>query len=237
MTSYCFCTLAIHGPYRQRARALIQSALAVPWVVITDQLADFAELPVRAIAHTPTGPMATDYLARLPATGAGRGAAAYHDKRFALLAALEQSDTAIYLDADSLFQAAPADPLHCSYPAGLAVLPVVQRSIADHLEQAGSWRMAGFEALAQRLFGTATILQSAVWCHEALLAVTKDGNENRFFEAWSIAAAFMQERAIYSGEGGVIGLAAAYAGWRVDYEALQRLGAVLQHEGGGPKGG
>jgi hypothetical protein len=33
----------------------------------------------------------------------------------------------------------------------------------------------------------------------------------------------------------VIGLAAAYAGWTVDYEALAVLGAAVQHEGGGPK--
>jgi hypothetical protein len=30
-------------------------------------------------------------------------------------------------------------------------------------------------------------------------------------------------------------LAAAYAGWPTDYEALGALEGVLQHEGGGPK--
>jgi hypothetical protein len=47
---------------------------------LTDEPDDFAALPVRAIPHAPTGPMAVDYLARLPPTGEGRGAAAYHDK-------------------------------------------------------------------------------------------------------------------------------------------------------------
>jgi len=32
--------------------------------------------------------MAVDYLSSLPATGQGRGAAAYHDKRFAMIAGL-----------------------------------------------------------------------------------------------------------------------------------------------------
>src|SRR5216110_805184 len=103
----CFCTLAIHAPYRRRARRLC-AAPTLPWIVLTDEPADFATLPVRAIRHAPTGPMAVDYLARLSPTGEGRGAAAYHDKRFALLAALEDFDTAIYVDADSRISSLPA---------------------------------------------------------------------------------------------------------------------------------
>jgi len=34
-----------------------------------------------------------------------------------------------------------------------------------------------------------------------------------------------------------VGLAAACAGWTVDYEALAGIASVIQHEGGGPKGG
>jgi hypothetical protein len=67
------------------------------------------------------------------------------------------------------------------------------------------------------------------------VAVTADGGEGRFFEAWDRAARYLQERGVYSGEGGVIGLAAAYAGWGVDYEALHELAAAFDHEGGGPK--
>jgi hypothetical protein len=66
--------------------------------------------------------------------------------------------------------------------------------------------------------------------------VTKDGREDRFFEAWASAAEFLQARGVYTGEGGVIGLAAACAGWEVDYGALTRIAARVRHEGGGPKG-
>ena len=45
----------------------------------------------------------------------------------------------------------------------------------------------------------------------------------------------MLSRDVFSGEGGVIGLAAASAGWSVDYNALTRIAAAIQHEGGGPK--
>jgi hypothetical protein len=229
----CFCTLAIHAPYRRRARVLCASAASVPWVVLTDDPGDFADLPVRTIRHAPTGPMAPDYLAHLAPTGAGRGAAAYHDKRFALLAALDDFDTAIYVDSDSQFLTLP--PLG-AFPPGLAVLPVVRRSIAEHLVTAGGWRLPFFAELAQQLTGSAEILQIARWCHEAIVAVTKDGREERFFSTWSASADFMQNRGVFSGEGGVIGLAAASAGWGVDYQALTAIAAAVEHEGGGPKG-
>ena len=228
----CFCTLAIHGPYRRRARLLCADAPAVPWIVLTDEPDDFAGLAVRAIRHVPTGPMAIDYLARLRPTGEGRGAAAYHDKRFALLAALQDFDTAIYVDADS--RIAALRPLGV-FPSGLAVLPVVRKNIAQHLDTCGSWRMPTFGELAQHLTGDVDILQTARWCQETLVAVTKDGRESRFFAAWALGADFLQARGIYSGEGGVIGLAAAYAGWTVDYEVLTGIAASIQHEGGGPK--
>ena len=228
----CFCTLAIHAPYRRRARLLCADAPSVPWLVLTDEPDDFAGLPVRAIRHAPTGPMAVDYLARLSPTGEGRGAAAYHDKRFALLAALQDFDTAIYVDADSRIGDLP--PLGL-FPTGLAVLPVVRKSVAEHLSTCGSWRTPAFVALARHLTGDPSILQSARWCHETFVAVTRDGRESRFFEAWGSAADFLQARGVYSGEGGVIGLAAAYAGWSVDYDALTNISASIQHEGGGPK--
>ena len=177
--------------------------------------------------------MAVDYLEHLGPTGDGRGAAAYHDKRFALLAALSDFDTAIFVDADSRIGVLP--PLG-AFPSGLAVLPVVRKSVAEHLDVCGSWRMPVFVELARHLTGDAEVLRSARWCHETCFAVTKDGQESAFFAAWERAAAFLQARSVSSGEGGVIGLAAACAGWTVDYEALTGIAGSIQHEGGGPKG-
>jgi hypothetical protein len=228
-----FCTLAIHAPYRQRARLLCADTPQVPWTVLTDDPGAFAGLPVRAVRHAPTGPMAVDYLERIPPTGGGRGAAAYHDKRFALLRALDGFDTAIFVDADSRIGALP--PLDL-IPPGLSVLPVVRKSVAEHLETCGSWRLPSFVDLARHLTGDAGILQSARWCHETCIAVTKDGRESDFFAAWGQAAAFLQGREVYSGEGGVLGLAAACAGWTVEYDALIPIAAAIQHEGEGPKG-
>ena len=96
--------------------------------------------------------------------------------------------------------------------------------------------MPVFEELARQLIGEAAILKTVPWCHETCIAVTRDGRESDFFTAWTEAAEFLQTRDVYSGEGGVIGLAAAYAGWNINYEALTVLAASIQHEGGGPKG-
>lgn len=228
----CFCTLAIHGPYRQRARLLCADLAPLPLVVLTDEPADFVDLPVHAIRHESTGPMAADYLERLAPTGNSRGTAAYHDKRFAVQAALNDFDTAIFLDADSRIIGVP--PV-AHFRPGLAVIPVVQRSIAAHLETCGSWRLPAFEELARDLVGTTEVLLAARWCHETCFAVTKDGSENRFFSAWGRAAAVLQKLEVFSGEGGAMGLAAACAGWTVDFEVLIPLAALIEHEGGGPK--
>jgi hypothetical protein len=228
----CFCTLAIHAPYRKRARMLCADMAPAPWVILTDEPADFADLPVRVIRHAPTGPMAIDYLQRLGRTGNGQGAAAYHDKRFALHAALQDFDTAIFLDADSRADALP--PIG-AFPSGLAVLPIVRESIAAHLETCGPWRLPAFEELGRHLMGAPDVLHAAAWCHETCYALTKDGNEDRFFRAWERGADFMQRRGVYSGEGGIMGLAAAYAGWTPDYEVLARIVPLIRHEGGGPK--
>jgi hypothetical protein len=228
----CFCTLAIHAIYRERARLLCADLAPASLLILTDEPSDFSDLPVQAIRHAPTGPMAIDYLERLPKTGNNKGAAAYHDKRFAIQAALRDYDTAIFLDADSRFAGVPQPR---EYPPGLAVTTVVRNSIAGHLETCGTWRRPAFHDLATDLTGSTEILNSAKWIHEACFAVTKDGNEDRFIETWGRGANAFQQRGVFSGEGGVIGLSAAIAGWSVDYERLVPLAALVQHEGGGPK--
>lgn len=229
----CFCTLAIHPPYRRRAQTLIKDAPAVPWIVFTDEPNDFTGLPARAIRHEPTGPMAIDFLTKnFPPTGNGRGRPAYHDKRFVLEAALQDFDTAIFVDADTRVIRKPQIP---EFKSGIAVVKELRASITEHLSRYGSHRLPAFETLARNLMGSVEVLTSARWCSEAMFAVTKDGNESRFFEGWARSAETLQAHNLFSGEGGVIGLAAEYAGWTVDYDSLDRLAASTVHEGQGPK--
>lgn len=228
----CFCTLAIHPPYRHRAQLLLADLPTASWVVLTDEPNDFASLPVRAIRHAPIGPMAIDFQTKLPPTGNGRGRPAYHDKRFVLEAALKEFDTAIFVDADSRIKSLPKLPL---FRPGIAVDKALRVSIAEHLSRWGTSRKPAFEQLALRLTGAASMIESARWCSEALFAVTKDGRESKFLEGWATGAEFLHSRGVFTGEGGVIGLAAAYAGWKVDYKSLVKLAAATQHEGHGPK--
>jgi hypothetical protein len=230
--SVCFCTLAIHEAYRRRARLLVGDVPERPWVVLTDEPEEFEGLPVRAIRHVPAGPMAMDFVTKLPPLGNGRGRPAYHDKRFALQAALEEFETAIFVDADTRVGALPRLP---NFPPGIAVVKEVNASIAEHLSRWGSHRRPEFEKLAVELTGDVEVINAARWCSEALFAITKDGNEKRFFEAWGRAAEFLESEGLFTGEGGVIGLAAVCAGWTVDYQTLGRVARSMRHEGGGPK--
>jgi hypothetical protein len=210
----------------------VEDAGELPWVVLTDEPGEFEGLGVRAVRHEPTGPMAIDFLTRLPATGNGRGGAAYHDKRFALQAALEEFETAIFVDADTRINTMPRLP---HFQPGIAVVTAVNASIAEHLNRYGSHRRPAFEKLAVDLTGDVEAMNSARWCSEALFAITKDGNESKFFETWARAAEFLQGQGLYSGEGGVIGLSALCAGWTVDYKTMDKLAPCLMHEAGGPK--
>ena len=227
-----FCTLAVHPPYRQRAKLLLSDAPNVPWIVLTDEPDDFAGLQVRVVRHVPTGPMARDFVKTPRSTGNGRGGPAYHDKRFAIQAALQEFDTAIFVDADTRLTVPSKLP---KFRAGIAAVKEVDANIAEHLSRWGQHRTPAFEEWAIELTGDAENLKSARWCSEALFAVTKDGNENKFLDAWAKGAEFLQRKGLFSGEGGVIGLAALYAGWTVDYKALKKLAAATRHEGGGPK--
>jgi len=213
---------------------LVGDVKEVPWVVLTDEPWEFEGLGVRAVRHVPAGPMAIDFVTRLPPMGNGRGRPAYHDKRFALQVALEEFETAIFIDADTRVGTLPRLPV---FRAGIAVTKEVNASIVEHLSRWGSHRKGVFERLAVELMGDVEVIKSARWCSEALFAITKDGNEGKFFEAWERGAKFLERQELFSGEGGVIGLAALCAGWTVDYKTMGRLAGAMRHEGGGPKAG
>jgi len=211
---------------------MIEDAPRVPWIVLTDEPGEFKDLPVRAIRHVPTGPMAIDFLTKVPPTGNGRGSPAYHDKRFALQAALKEFETAIFVDADTRIGAIPRLP---TFRPGISVVKEVDASIAEHLSRWGSHRKPAFERLGVELTGDVEVIKLARWCSEALFAITKDGNEGKFFEDWGRGAEFFQREGLFTGEGGVIGLAAVCAGWTVDNKTMGKLARSIRHEGGGPK--
>lgn len=234
--SAAFCTLAIHAPYRKRARMLAQDVAPTPFTIVTDEPADFADLAhVRAVKHEPTGPMAVDYAKNTRLTG-GTGAAAYHDKRFAVRAALDTADTAVFVDADSRILGGSHTAI-VSLPTGLAVRPGVPETVETHLRRYGPERLSVFKTLAD-FFGVK--LESSYWCDETLYAVSQYPTTSvalyKFFAVWATMAQHLQKNGVFSGEGGVMGLAAAAVGWTPNFtSALKRLAPFVIHEGGGPK--
>jgi hypothetical protein len=120
--------------------------------------------------------------------------------------ALRDFETTIFLDADTriLGEVSP----FTDFLPGLAVTKVVRKTVAEHLETSGSWCLPAFERLAQELLSNLDALQVAKWCHESCFAVTKNGQGHRFFGAWGHAADLFQQQGVFSGEGGIVGLAA-----------------------------
>jgi len=72
----------------------------VPWFVLTDDPDDLFKICPCSDPARPDGSDGVDYLALLPPTGEEARPPPITTKGFALLAALENFDTAIYLDAD-----------------------------------------------------------------------------------------------------------------------------------------
>jgi len=231
--TFAYCTLAIHAPYRQRARLLCADLAGQSVVVFTDEPSDFSDLPVIAIRHEPVGLMAREFLRRQMPASVERGSPAYHDKRFLMERVLRDFHTAIFLDADCRIRGAVPE---LRFSPGLALGSQPSRSVAQHLQQVGSWRLPFFMELLAELRLEPDLLDRATFCFETCMAVTKGIQEERFFELWGRAAEFLHARGVFYGEGGVIGLAAAGAGWEPEIGALSPISQLIEHEGGGPKG-
>ena len=202
----------------RRARLLCADAPQVPWIVLTDEPEDFADLPVHAVRHVPTGPMAVDYLAHFPRPEKD---AVPQPITTSGSRSLPRSKNSTPQFTWMPTRASLSFPRHPSSRALWQCFLVVRKSVAEHLATCGSWRLPVFEELARHLTGDVEILRQARWCHETLLAVTRGKFTSEFFEAWSMGADFLQARGVYSGEGGVIGVAAAHVGWNVDYDTLK----------------
>jgi hypothetical protein len=129
----------------------------------------------------------------------------YHDKRFALLLALEHDNTAIFVDADCAIRfgaphAAVASALNHDFPPGFHGWHIGSLGLYEEYAQV--------EALA-REWGLHFDRDQVVY-QEILFALTREGGrEQRFFENW---ARFAEEAAARgsagAGEGVCFGIAA-----------------------------
>ena len=130
----------------------------------------------------------------------------YNDKRFVIEKALQQFKTVIQIDADTqivgtLPQAiAPSPGIAGSYLANMV----------EHSQKYNPTRLSHLNRLARKVRQHP---EDASFVGEALFAITAEGQQAKaFIQQWDSMARYLELRGVHSGEGNIIGLAAAAAG-------------------------
>jgi hypothetical protein len=209
--NYCFCTLALGKRYRDMAGELAcdieKHAPGIKFVVLTDKPADLAGYGnVLAFKHSQQGIFSC-----------------YNDKRFVIEKALSLFNTAIHIDADSKVIA--------GVPSDLEFLPGISgcsEGIITHLKKTRPERLPRYEKVAAKI---GVSIESAQWIGESLWIITKDaGKENEFIRHWNKITSYLELHGINDGEGNVMGLAAAKAGWQARSEEWQKLKGAVTHQ-------
>ena len=228
-TAHARVHLLLHA---RHSRALSRAARAcsaptsppAPWVVLTDEPADFADLPVRpsAMPRPARWRSTTCSGSRQPATAAAPPPITTSDSR-----CRPRSRTSTPRSSSMPTRASDALPPLAVFPSGPGRPP---RRAQEHRRPPGDVRPLAPARLrragprshrrrgrpAQRRRGATRPATPSPG------TATKVASSRR----GSARAELMQRQGVYSGEGGVMGLAAAYAGWTIDYEALATLVAV-----------
>jgi hypothetical protein len=133
----------------------------------------------------------------------------FNDKRFVVERALSSFRTAIYLDADIKIMA--------DIPKNLDFLPGICGYYQNLLYHVSKYRPQDLESIKKVASKLAISLNDAKWIREDLFIVTKDGEkEEEFLKMWGLIARYLELKGMHSGEGSVMGLAAAKVGWKVE---------------------
>jgi hypothetical protein len=202
---FCFCTLAVGHRYRRHARMLAddiqQYAPHKLLIVLTDQPTDFQDcLHVIAIKHTL------------------QSVKGYHDKRCVIEQSLERFDACLFLDSDVRI----LGPV----PTSIDWLPGITArtgcSILKH--NSGDRPRKELAVIEQAAHKLAINLDQTQWFHEFMFAVKKQaGAETDFLTLWQTISYFFELQGVYDGEGNVMGLAAAKAGFPIQFDTEDRF--------------
>ncbi|MBW4649811.1 MAG: hypothetical protein KME06_14130 [Kastovskya adunca ATA6-11-RM4] len=202
---FCFCTLAVGNRYRTHAQMLAkdiqQYSPATTFVVLTDRPTDFQEYShVLAFKH------------RL------QSIKGYHDKRFALAKALTLFDTCIFLDSDMrIIDFVPTDMEWLPGITARTGCNILKHNVDSNKRKA----LSVIEEVAQKLD---LDLQKTQWFHEFMFTLRKQaGAEIEFLKLWETISYFFEMQGVYSGQGNVMGLAAAKAGLEIRIESTDRF--------------
>lgn len=208
---YCLCTLAIGSKYREMVLNLsVDLATYSPETVIvvgTDKPRDFIKaqniIPFKLIQQSIF--------------------ACYNDKRFVLQQALLQFEQAIYIDADTrIIKQIPQIVKYSSTVVGC------NRNIIEHMNKYRAKDIKYIKHLANKLD---IDINKVKWIGESLFIVNRDnGKEQEFINTWGKLASYLELRGMHSGEGNIMGLAAAKVGWKVENTDLwKQLKQTTQH--------
>lgn len=194
---FCFCTLALGQKYRDLAKNLAidlkEYAPGTYFVVGTDRVQDFAEYS-NTIAF------------RLYQEGILH---CYNDKRLVIKKCLSEFEKAIYIDADTRITNRIPETINC--PTGIVGC---YKEMLPHISKYRSQDVALIKKVARKL---SIDIDRVRWVGEALFIVKKDGGkEQDFLNTWAKIARYLELQGIYSGEGNIMGLAAAKVGWEIE---------------------
>ena len=207
-TDFCFCALALGEKYRilakELARDLEKNAPGRTFIIGTDRPSDFKEYNnVSAYKQYQQGILHC-----------------YHDKRFPIAKSLETFSTAILVDADTKFLG--------KIPNAIDLVTGINgchEELIPHVKKYTPERLSRLEKIATKLNIN---LENTQFIGESLLIVSRDeGKEKEFIKEWGEIGRYLELRGIYSGEGNIIGIAAARVGWDVarspGWETINRV--------------
>ncbi len=208
---FCFCTLALGKKYcifaKQLAENLSTYSPATKLVVLSDRPQDFQDCPnVLVFEHHQQGILYC-----------------FNDKRFVLEKALEYFEAAVHIDADTqIFSTVPA---HLHWQPGITAGH--QENLVEHVKKYTPERLPLLNKVADKL---RIAIANVTYIGESLYIVARDdGKEKEFFKEWGRIAHFLEMNRIHSGDGNLMGLAAAKVGWTVAREGWEQLNQVRQH--------
>jgi hypothetical protein len=212
VSNFCFATLALGFPYQEMAIKLAEdlanSSPGTLLFVATDAPARFRTcVNVRSRLHRQTG--------------------LFHclnDKRFPVLWALDESDRAVFLDADSRIEG--------QLPARLDITAPLASIYAPNLfEQASKYLLPKHrEAVLRtaRAFGVEPGEACFVW--DNIFSIGKDaGRERVFFATWELITRALDFQGAPITDGYCMSIAAAVTGWRPAETGLELINSVRSH--------
>lgn len=209
--NFCFSTLALGERYSLMARSLAEDlqkyASGAVLVVYTSHPQVFERVPnVMAFKHQQQAVLHC-----------------YHDKRFAIAKALSLFPSVIQVDADTRIQ--QEIPTDLEFPPGIVAR---HRNLIEHNQKYRPQLLPGLETAARKMD---LDLKAVEFIGESIFIVSRDhGKEQDFIKYWGLLGDYMQLRGYYGGEGSILGLAAAKAGWQVTTTpAWEMLHAARHH--------